>query len=48
MHPAQVDMVRDEKDLPAVYQCYLIPTEFRGFTDNKVHDNAVFSLWNHV
>ena len=42
-----VGSITDEKELPSVNQCYLIPSSFRNKAA-PMHDKAVFSIWNHV
>ena len=47
MSAESVGSVTDEKNLPAVDQCYIIPMGFRT-RGASMHDKAVFSMWNHV
>lgn len=47
MSAESVGSVTDEKNLPAVDQCYIIPMGFRTRAAS-MHDKAVFSMWNHV
>jgi hypothetical protein len=47
MDAQMVRAVMDEKEHPAVDQCYIIPSLFR-VKDASPHDKAIYSMWNHV